>query len=199
MANTPPTPTEADHTLRLALKTVPGISFKEIPRCAAMAELVLRIGNSGRIRHARDTEYFDWRFKNPLSRYGFLFWEKDRLEGYLVLQEYTSDFADREVLNIVDWEASSGAVRTELLQAALRVAAQRTLNVWSATLDKDTTELLRRSGFKPSTAAAGVARQCPALLVRSLREQKGNDWRLGGAQLTDLASWDIRMLYSTAG
>src|SRR5208337_1328121 len=72
--------------VRHKLRDVPSIRFEDVPRCAAMAELVERIGGS-RIRHVRNAEYFQWRFQNPLGQYRFLFWEKSRLEGYLVLQE----------------------------------------------------------------------------------------------------------------
>ena len=41
-----------------------------------MAELVERSGDT-RIRHVRDSQYFQWRFQNPLSRYRYLLrnWE----------------------------------------------------------------------------------------------------------------------------
>ena len=188
-----------DKQIQRALNGYPCLSFEDHPRCADMAALVERIGHSGRIRHVRDTEYFNWRFQNPLSRYRFLYWAKEHLEGYLVLHEYTSDFADRLFVNIVDWEASSETVKTELLQATLRILAHRRLEIWSATLPQITVELLGRSGFKLTQPATSLTQQCPAILVRSLRTQQEDEWRLDGLQLTDLASWDIRMLYSMAG
>ena len=87
------------------LKQSPSISIEDKPRCGAMAELAEKTGGDGRIRHVKDSEYFQWRFQNPLGRYRYIYhWGPDRLEGYLVLQEFTSD-ATNSWLNIVDWEA----------------------------------------------------------------------------------------------
>src|SRR6185369_15409913 len=114
------------------------------PRCADMAELVARIRTDGRIRHVRDSEYFHWRFQNPLSRYWFLFWSEERLDGYLVLQEYTSDRADRIRLNIVDWEGITPAVQSGLLEAAVVFANNRPLWIWAATLPQLAADMLKQ-------------------------------------------------------
>jgi Acetyltransferase (GNAT) domain len=189
---------DEDQVGRVA-KAIPGISFQDIPRCAEMAELVERIGSSGRIRHVRDREYFAWRFQNPLSRYRFLFRDTDRLEGYLVLQEYTSEFGKRDIVNIVDWEASSAAVRTELLHAALELILSGRVAIWSATLARETTELLGRNRFKLDRPSPGVFQPGPGILARAIRERKETDWLLGGLRVTDLANWDLRMLFSMRG
>jgi GNAT superfamily N-acetyltransferase len=174
------------------------ISVHTTPNCAAMAELVSRVGNVGRIRHVRNSEYFNWRLQNPQSRYRFLFWQEDRLEGYLVLQEYTSESAPHDVVNIVDWEASSAAVQEGLLEAAFAFAQDRSLVVWSATLPQSAIALLKKSGFRSIIAPKAPAP--PAVLVRPLHRQVVNGtWSLAGQALLDLASWDLRMLYSMIG
>jgi GNAT superfamily N-acetyltransferase len=180
-------------------KAVPGLSLQNVPRCSEMAELVERIGGSGRIRHVRDREYFDWRLQNPLSRYRFLFWDTDRLEGYLVLQEYTSEFALRNIVNIVDWEAGNSAIKAELLSAALKLVRDRNVNIWSATLTPETIELLVRNRFQFETSPPGILQQCPGILARATGDQKESSWLLGGLRVTDPANWDLRMLYSMCG
>ena len=73
-------PASMDRAFRLLAGTGPfeaaqasGVSFCfEPPQVEAMSALVQRIGNDGRIRHVRDRAYLEWRFQNPLSRYGFL-------------------------------------------------------------------------------------------------------------------------------
>ena len=176
----------------------PEIAVEDSPRCAAMAELVERIGSRGYLRHVRDQNYFDWRFQNPFSRYRFLFWGKDRLEGYLVLQEYTA--ADQEVINVVDWEATNIAVKDGLLKAAFYLTSNRYLIIWTASLTQETTDLLHRHGFTPLKGLQGLAHHQPALLVRPIRsEALAGDWLLAGRPLTDMASWDLRMLYSMHG
>ena len=68
-----------------------------------MESLVKRLPTDGRFRHVRDRTYFDWRFRNPIRNYRFVYAGGDRLDGYLVLQR-ALDRADR--VSIVDWEAA---------------------------------------------------------------------------------------------
>jgi GNAT superfamily N-acetyltransferase len=179
----------------------PSITVEYAPRCAAMAELVSRIGNAGRIRHVRDSEYFRWRFQNPLSRYRYIFWEQDRLEGYLVLQEYTSEYFNREVVNIVNWEASNATIQEGLLKAALAIFSKgRELVIWSATLPEPTIALLCKIGFRFLTPPTDVTCFPTAILVRPIAGfHLGGEWMLGDRLLLDLASWDLQMLYSMLG
>jgi hypothetical protein len=177
------------------LKHSSALSIEDAPQCAAMAELVERIGGNGRIRHVRDSEYFQWRFQNPLSRYQYVFWNEGRLEGYLVLQERTTAYRG---LNIVDWEASSAAIRERLLQVALKVFAKGAQPlIWSATLSQPTIAFLRKNGFHSIEAPAGQAHFPPAIFVRPIAASDlSGEWTLGGRALLDLANWDMRMLYS---
>jgi hypothetical protein len=175
------------------------IALEDAPRCAAMAELVGRIGG-GRIRHVRDAGYFAWRFQNPLSRYRFLYRGNPQLEGYLVLQEYTSPYAAANVVNIVDWEANSAAVQAELLRAAMDLTADRELVVWSVSLSPPLAALLERSGFKVDATPSSVTQHRDTLLVRPIRAAElDGDWLFAGRRLLDLHSWDLRMLYSMHG
>jgi hypothetical protein len=181
-------------------KKLPWISFEDRPRCTAMAELVERIGSRHKIRHIRDQEYFEWRFQNPLSRYRFLFHDKTGLNGYLVLQEYTSEFSGNEVLNVVDWEGTSVTVKAELLQAALSFAVNRSLIIWSATLPPEMTAVLCAKGYKMVSQWQGTAQQVPALIVRPIRDENlEDDWLFADRQLLDLSNWELRMLYSMLG
>ena len=186
--------------LRRSLRSVPWISLEDFPHSAAMAELIERVGDRGRIRHVRDRKYFDWRFQNPLSRYRFLYWAKARLEGYLVLQEYTSAYANKELVNIVDWEATSIAVHAELLQAAKKLTTGRRLMIWSVSLPQELTAVLEAAGFKLEREPKSVSQQRRALLVRPIRDEElGGDWLFAGQRLLDMGNWDLRMLYSMLG
>jgi GNAT superfamily N-acetyltransferase len=188
---------ELDHTDPVFLEA-PAISVKDDARCEAMADLVSRLGSDGRTRHVRDREYFRWRFQNPLSRYRFLFCEEHRdLAGYLVLQEYASPLG-RNVVNIVDWEATNATVQTRLLKAAATFSKGRRMMIWSVTLPQPVIALLERHGFRSVHRPPEPAD--PAILVRSIRrDDLGGDWALAGRNLRELASWDVRMLYSSMG
>lgn len=188
-----------ENDVRRTLTDGQGITFQDVPRCADMAELVERIGRTARIRHVRSREYFEWCFQNPFSRYRFLFCDTNRLEGYLVLQESISGYAERGVINILDWEATSIAVKAELLRVALKLVGCGRLMIWSATLKPELLNLLEQSSFQLVNPSPGMLQQRPALLVRAIGEQRSGDWLLGGLRLTELANWDLRMLYSMPG
>jgi hypothetical protein len=165
-----------------------------------MARLVKRLGNDGRIRHVRDETYFAWRFKSPLSRYRFLFWEDGGLNGYLVLQDYVSEYMPRTRVNIVDWEAMNATICTELLRAAISWCDFPVMEVWSATMDSDKKILLRESGFKPMDLGKGMRDHQFCLLVRPVQKViKESNWSIANVQLLDMANWDVRMIFSTMG
>jgi acyl carrier protein len=173
------------------------VAIAPTPRPGAMAELIASLPSDGRLRHVRDARYFAWRFENPLSRYRFLYWHEDRLEGYLVLQA-PARARDARVY-LVDWEARSPRVRAALLEAALRWGRFPDLRTWGATLDLGARRLLREHGFRPPIHAAGRPQpHASTVLVRALGSNGAGAWTLGGRRLLDLASWDLRMLYSDA-
>lgn len=178
------------------------VSLEHAPRPAAMAELVERIGLDRRIRHLRDEAYFAWRFRNPLSRYRFLFWTGARLEGYLILRAAARgpDIA----VSIVDWEATDARARGDLLRTAIRWGRFAELTIWSATLPPDAKRLLRQAGFTILSAAGSLGRAFrsgasrPVILVRRLGSLplEEADWAIAGVQPADLDDWDLRMVYS---
>jgi hypothetical protein len=181
----------------------PFVTVAREPDCDAMAQLVERIGNGERIGHVRDREYFAWRFKNPLSRYRFLYWKDPMLKGYLVLQAWANP-RRRGAVNIVDWEAATPRARKELLDAALRWGKFETVRIWCATLPDEAKTLLAGAGFEPWETREGHGRGLYAsahrggVLVRPVRDEmlKGSDWTLGNRKVLDMSHWDLRMIYS---
>jgi hypothetical protein len=172
------------------------VSVAAEPRPGAMADLVEGLDWDGRIRHLRDRQYFAWRFRNPLFRYCFLFWEDARLEGYLILRAPVYWLAP---VAIVDWEATSQQVLGELLHAAIAWGRFSKLTAWTATLPDERRALLRDLEFLDEKRR-GVARYHPCVLVRPVPEEPiATDWTLGGRALLDPANWDMRMLYSMYG
>jgi GNAT superfamily N-acetyltransferase len=172
------------------------VTVSQEPRPGAMADLVERLAWDGRIRHVRDREYLNWRFRNPLFRYCFLFWEDTRLQGYLVLRAPVYWLAP---VAIVDWEGSSRQVLNELLDTAINCGSFGKLTAWSATGPDERRPLLCNHGFRDEVRR-GVARYHPCVLVRPMPEkQAAKDWTVGGRTLLDPANWDMRMLYSMYG
>ena len=178
-------------------RPIANISVEEAPRVAAMADLVRRIDHDGRLRHVRDEVYFTWRFRNPRHDYRFLFRGEDRLEGYLVLQAVRD--GRQRVVNIVDVEGTSAAIRAELLSAAIEWGRFPNVMAWTATMPQDLLVALRTEGFVLSDHGP-LGRYMPSVLVRTVRDdQRGTEPMLGGRRLLDLATWDMRMIYSMAG
>jgi len=172
------------------------IAIEQEARPDAMSELVTRLGHDGRLRHVRDPEFFAWRFRNPLRVYRFLYYGNSRLDGYLVLKYPHPTAKESKRVTIADLEATQPSVRAELLDAAINLGRFPELFAWAVTLPDDTRSHLSSRGFKPVDLESR-AHGCPCVLVRPVSPQPpGNNWVLGNRRLTDLANWDLRMLYS---
>ena len=176
------------------------LAVSRTARPEAMAELIRRLPWDGRIRHVRDARYLDWRFRNPQHEYRFLYWDDGTLQGYLVLQRYLAASADRERVNIVDWEAVDDRVRADLLDAALKLGDFPRVHIWTVGAAESVRALLQRHGFLVDEERRGVRGHSSGLLVRRLGATPDTDgWLLGERNLLDIADWDLRMLYSMAG
>jgi GNAT superfamily N-acetyltransferase len=163
------------------------------PLIREMGQLVASLPTDGRIRHVRDETYFAWRFSNPLHNYRFLYVGRERLHGYIVLQQSPGVTGDRA--SIVDWEGESEQVRAELLSAAVEHGKFPELCIWQLGASPAAAQLVDHYGFKSVRA-----RQEKSILVRSVRDDELNAlWTLGGRRLDDAHQWDLRMIYSMVG
>jgi hypothetical protein len=184
---------------RLMKKLGSAVEIDNRPRPMAMANLVGRIGYDGRLRHVRDTRYFEWRFHNPMREYRFLYIGDDVLDGYLVLSKAIG-LAESSRVCISDVESINSSVQAALLKAAAVAAgAFSELVTWSATVNSEMRSQLRAIGFRPfvwDRAFLGL----PCFLVRPIDDERlDEDWCLGQSQLLNLNNWDIRMLHSMTG
>jgi len=160
------------------------------PMSHEMSQLVARLPRDGRIRHARDESFFAWRFGNPLCNYRFLYVGRERLRGYIVLQQ--SPFVNGVRASIVDWEAESDLIRAELLSAVINYGRFPELCIWHRGASPAAAQLVDLHGFKPLRALREKS-----ILVRSARDDELDaPWILGGRRLDDANAWDLRMIYS---
>jgi len=144
-----------------------------------------------RISHATNAKYLDWRFRNPLSSYRFLYRDDGELRGFLVLQRPRSGRIRQ--LNLLDWQADTRETKRALLNAALKFAGPSCVTTWTVGLPDMNKELLREAGFAPFDESSGVRRYRPSLLVRPI----GGEDIDGAAQtIANPEGWDIRMLFS---
>ena len=168
------------------------VVFEKAPRPKAMADLIKENGYDGRIRQVRDEPYFAWRFNNPRSEYRFIFWEDTGVRGYLVLQFDCRK--KRDLIGLVDWEATHIQVKVAMLHAALKYGKFESISLWSATLSQKEKKILCDAGFKPVKEEKGVAKNYPSILVFSVwnGSVEGN-FMINRKNLLHLSNWDLRM------
>lgn len=169
-----------------------------VARPKEMADLVRRLGHDGRFRQKRDESYLDWRYRNPLHEYRFLYANGlGGLDGYLVLERNLSDMGNSRRVNIADWEATSASVANTLLRAVLQLGRPEELVSWSENLPSAQIATLLGHGFE-SIDVDQVARGLPSVLVWPTgRVGSSYDQPRGGRSLLSLDDWDLRMIYTS--
>jgi hypothetical protein len=166
------------------------------PKSDEMTALVDLIGYDGRLRHIRDQQFFDWRFKNPSSRYRFLFLARDsNLDGYLILRASTD--LSRKAITIVDLEAVDHQTRNELLKAAVDLCRNSLLIIWTDSLSPESRSALEQLGFTFSTESSDDMPTHPNILIYAIRQGSTNTpFVFSGLNLLDRKNWDLRAIYS---
>lgn len=169
------------------------ITVQKEPPADQMAELVARIGHTGRIRHDRHPNYLEWRYRNPLRRYRFLTWGDSEIDAYLVLG---APLGGPRVC-IVDSEAVDPELTCRLLDYAIPAGRFHALWTWAVGTSPHVVAYLRQHGFRDAT---GPEARHMGLLVRGTGSDISDpaSWTLDGHQLVDAATWDLRMVYSDA-
>jgi GNAT superfamily N-acetyltransferase len=142
------------------------ISIEPVVRSSEMAQLrALAAPPSEAIRHVRDESFYDWRFRNPFSRYRFLYWhESSTLAAYLVIQQRS---AAPGRIALVDWAFLSPEAMTGLVRAALDLAGTVPAVVTLGGHSEVERAIFREAGFIQRPIAEGDPFR-PALLVKRL-------------------------------
>ncbi|HTO53180.1 MAG TPA: GNAT family N-acetyltransferase [Myxococcota bacterium] len=175
------------------------VELSATPRPKAMADLIGGLASDDRICHVRDESFFEWRFRNPLHEYRFLYVGGSSLEGYLVLKWNCAARTPTSRVQIVDLEAATPSALLVLLDAAIEEGRFPELATWQATRPRAVAGALGRFGFE-ATGGGGIAHDRPCILVRCLEEGRPvQEWTLHGLPLLELSRWDMRMLFTMAG
>jgi hypothetical protein len=164
------------------------------PQPEAMAELVERVVDDGRIRQVRDNAFFQWRYKNPRSKYRFLYWGNvDKIDGYIVLRSRINE-RDGNVM-IVDWETENLDIFKNLLNASIKLGQFRYLSTWSESLSHEKKKMLKERGFSISTYVGEEDRDNfpPIILVNKIAD---NNWKINNCNILDVSNWDLRPIYA---
>jgi hypothetical protein len=169
-----------------------GVEMTTAPWLKEMACLVKSVEPPDTMRHLRDEDYFDWRYRCPLSSYQFFYAKAHgRLTGFMVLQKRPAYPRGR---NIVDWDVENVSVFQILLKAAISVTGVDDLNIWSASIPSSIKSVLSQNGFHtaPHRQDGGYQR---GLLAR----ETGMEGRGSGSPLepfTRAKAWNLRMIFS---
>ncbi|HKP29358.1 MAG TPA: GNAT family N-acetyltransferase [Gemmatimonadales bacterium] len=167
------------------------------PPAESMAALIRRLGHDGRIRHVRDAEWIDWRYRHPLHEYRFLIHETaGTMDGYLAIRRLVPERAPGRC-HIVDWEASSDCIASTLLDRAARWGQFPVLGAWGATVTPSQRRMLDELGFAPADHERR-ARGLPALIVTTSNGD-GAGFLLNGCPMLEQGQWDLRTIYSMQG
>ena len=116
-----------------------------------------------------------------------------RLCGFLVIERSLSDLGNVRRSHIVDWEADSAEVCTDLLGFVLDVGRPAELVTWQESGGASERSALEEAGFRPIDAEQ-TKRGLPSILVWPV-DPADDPQRLclGGRSLLDLANWDLRL------
>jgi GNAT superfamily N-acetyltransferase len=186
-----------------------GVKLSRRTRPDEMAELAARRTDRGGIRHVKDARWFRWRYRDPSSRYRFVYFERDsRLVGYLALHRDAPPLPSGP-LDVVDWEKGDRLEWSEMLAVALRVADRLVLplTTWSAAWPPEVRTRLSELGFEPRPLWGALANRRPTFLVGRLDRGRvgaeagdGSDsdaaWSVGGLRIDDVGSWDLRPIFA---
>lgn len=174
-----------------------GVQISDEVRATEMADLVSRQSmNDGRIRRVRDEAFFRWRFRDPSSRYRFVYFDRDgQLQGFAVLHRRAAPSQDR-TLHLVDWGIDAGMTWENLLDIVTDYAdrIQQSLITWEGTHPVDARERLVDFGFSSRKEPGPLARSRPTILVRKIGlDPESEDWTVGSQTIDDAGCWDLRM------
>jgi len=169
------------------------IQISSNPRVEDMASLVARTDRPDKIRQNKDSDYYAWRFRSPLSQYQFFYWQKTTLEGFLVLQQSLLPTAGPT--HLIDWAATTPEVLTELLQAVIHAVGLGSVELWAATLPEAMVATLHKQGFTPAESPLPNTTYRPSLLGRCMNATMFNgEWRLAERRVTEVENWELRMI-----
>ena len=174
-----------------------GVQISDEARAREMADLVsAQAEEDGRIRRLRDEAFFRWRFRDPSSRYRFVYVERDGdLVGFAVLQRRPPPSKDHS-LHLVDWGIGGDFTWKELVGVVLDHAdrIQQDLITWAATHPPDAGAVLAEFGFEPRKEPGPLAGSRPTLLVRKIGSDDASEsWSVAGQPVDDVSGWNLRM------
>ena len=174
-----------------------GVQISDEARAREMADLAReQTAEDGRIRRVRDEAFFRWRFRDPSSRYRFVYVEREGdLVGFAVLHRRAPPSKER-AFNLVDWGVGRDFTWKELLVIVVDYAEriQQDLCTWAGTHPAGAGVGLEELGFKYHKKPGPLARSRPTVVVREIgSDDPSASWTVEGQRVDDVSGWDLRM------
>ena len=138
----------------------------------------------------RDSAYYRWRFRNPLSEYRFLFWNDGAPSAFAVLQR--SRYLYGADLYLVDYAAPDAEALSAMIGEIVDVGGFDRLSMWTNWLPSSTAAGLHAQGFAPRDMSRGSPGFQPGFLAIDLGNASAS------ASSSWPHSWDLRMIDSDA-
>ncbi|SDG59785.1 Acetyltransferase (GNAT) domain-containing protein [Lentzea fradiae] len=159
---------------------------------AAMAEVASRVPDDGRVRVARDAEYYAWRAANPMADYRYLVAGDEKPVGFLVGHRFVLDPADGDTpTTIVECEADDPDVKADLVDVAHDLLPGRWILLCTQDLPAEAREVLLRRGAEISepTGRFALDGHLPTLMLKPTGAEPGAPVP---PDLAEPGSWDVR-------
>ena len=183
------------HLIKAGEKANGNIWASDQARPEQMSDLMKHQAASERFNPRKDREYFAWRYGNPFSNYRFIFFGKEKLEGYLVLQASKRKY--QNIVNVLDWAACDSKTETKLFKTALAWGQFEAVDLWSGMLSKDTERALKKMGFSAPVPKRFTEASVPTVLVKVTRhELSEKNWLCQGKPLLMQENWNLTMVES---
>jgi len=180
----PPSDRLLDSEMSEVASTNPRISVSTVGNVEAMSALASAVNS-----HASDrsVEFLRWRFANPDRQYRFVYWDDDRLRGYMIVGWAAEDHGH---VRIVDHCSEDLDIFIDLLAAVIRIQ-HGTIELMFSTLPEREAAAAYELGFRPDDDRTFRMRRFLATRIEA-----------GGTEspiLTAASSWRVDLIDTLHG
>ncbi len=185
---------------RVVLGSFDPLIISDRPKPEEMEVLCARqASQNNRIRLAKNSAYFQWRFKNPIKKYLFYYYrKKTEITGYLAMG-LSPNFRRGYILDYAD---ANGESVEYIIRYMIQHKHFDILSIYDFCLDDRFRKKLGALGFKISSLVRSLERKKTGelpMLIRPVRKNfDENDWMIEGLDIRKIENWQITEICSDA-
>lgn len=166
------------------------IVVSDTPDGEAMARVAAASRSHAALGLVRDTALFNWRFRNPKSRYLFYFLRSaGSVAAYVVLRFRVGGRRGF----VIDYAERAPGLLSRLLTFMTKTGHADVLSVWSCGMGPDARTLFESSGFRTGGLMTAIDRRMSgqrSILVRPVAaELAESDWLVHGLDAREASNW----------